>query len=72
MTRDATSGRVTVYVDGKLSGSALSDPGRRTAPVVHIGRIDDAGSAPTYLDGTLDQVRLFSRVLTEDQILALM
>ena len=61
-----------VYVDGELSGSALSDTGRRTAPFANIGRIDDAGGAPSHLNGTLDQLRLFSRVLTEDQILALM
>jgi hypothetical protein len=71
MTRNADSGRVKVYVDGELSGSALSAPGQRTAPVANIGRIDDAGGAPTHFDGTLDQLRLFSRVLTADQILAL-
>ena len=46
MTRNASTGRVEVYVDGELSGSALSDTGRRAAPFANIGRIDDTGGAP--------------------------
>lgn len=72
LTRDATTGAVQVYVDGQLSGSATSDPGVKTTPFQSIGRIDDTGGSPTYLNGTLDDLYVFNRVLTGDEVRSLM
>jgi hypothetical protein len=71
LTRDATTGAVEVYVDGQLSGSATSDTGVKTTPFGSVGRIDDTGGTPAYLAGALDDLYLFSRVLTGDEIRSL-
>jgi MSHA biogenesis protein MshQ len=59
-------------VDGVLSGSATSETGVKTTPFRSIGRIDDTGGAPTYFNGTLDDLYVFNRVLTGDEIRSLM
>ena len=57
-----------VYVDGVLSGSATSETGVKTTPFRSIGRIEDTGGTPTYLAGSLDDLRLYNRVLTAAEI----
>ena len=72
LTRNAASGAVQVYVDGTLSGSATSATGVKTTAFRSIGRIEDTGGTPTYLAGSLDNLRLYNRVLTVAEIQGLM
>jgi uncharacterized repeat protein (TIGR03806 family) len=68
-TRDNTSGAMTVYVDGVLRGSGTGPTGSRTFPLsLRIGSLQTANN---FLNGTLDDVRLYDRVLTAAEIAAL-
>jgi MSHA biogenesis protein MshQ len=71
LTRDAATGRVEVYVDGQPSGSATSDVGVKTTAFRTVGRIDDTGGTPTYFQGAVDDLLIFNRVLTADEVRAL-
>jgi hypothetical protein len=68
-TRNNTSGAMQVYVDGVLRGSGTGPTGSRTfPPSLRIGSLQTANN---YLNGTLDDVRLYNRVLTAGEIAAL-
>jgi hypothetical protein len=71
LTRDAATGAAQVYVDGVLSGAATTDTGVKTTPFRSVGRIDDTAGTPAYLNGTLDDLVLFDRVLTAAEVRAL-
>jgi hypothetical protein len=70
-TRDSATGQVRVYVDGVLSGSAVSEPGLKTTPFTSIGRIQDTAGTHAYFEGRLDELQMFDRVLTQAEIQAL-
>jgi glucose/arabinose dehydrogenase len=72
LTRDAASGRVQVYVDGALGGEAVSATGAKTTPFASLGRIEDTSGAIDYFAGSLDDVRVYDRVLSAAEIAALM
>jgi concanavalin A-like lectin/glucanase superfamily protein len=67
-TRNATTGTVSVYVDGELHDSATSETGNKTMPFSCIGAFEDNGDAIDYFQGILDDVRIYSRVLTAGEI----
>lgn len=67
-TRDNTSGAMRVYVDGVLSGSGTGPTGPRNWPTML--RIGGLQPGYNYLNGTLDEVRLYNRVLTGAEIIA--
>jgi alpha-L-arabinofuranosidase len=68
-TRNNTSGAMQVYVDGVLRGSGSGPTGSRTwPPNLRIGSLQTANNV---LNGTLDDVRLYSRILTADEISAI-
>jgi hypothetical protein len=68
-TRNNTSGAIAVYVDGVLRGSGTGATGSRTFPAnLRIGGIQAGGG---FLNGTLDDVRLYDRVLTVGEIAGL-
>ena len=65
-TRNNTTGAMSVYVDGVLSGSGTGPTGSRSWPTsLRIG-----GLLPgyNYLNGVIDDVRLYDRVLTLAEI----
>jgi hypothetical protein len=70
-TRNATTGRVEVYVDGQLSGSATSEPGVKNTPFRSIGRIEDTAGTHEYFNGRLDELQIFDRVLSQAEIQSL-
>ena len=67
MTRDEVSGRIQIFVDGKL---AKADDGMQTGKkdtaFAALGRI--TGSAKPYFKGQLDDVRIWNRVLSLDDV----
>ena len=68
-TRNNTSGAMQVYVDGVLRGSGTGPTGSRTwPPNLRIGSLQTANN---FLNGTLDDVRLYDRILTAGEIAAL-
>ena len=70
-TRDSATGAMQVFVDGVLQGSMTGPTGARTAPpALRIGSIQ-TGMAGGFLNGTIDEVRLYNWVLTAAEIAAL-
>jgi MSHA biogenesis protein MshQ len=69
-TRNASTGQLQVYVDGVLQGSAVGATGAKTTPFSSIGRIENTNGPATYLKGGLDDVRVYSRILTASEIIA--
>ena len=68
-TRNNTSGAMAVYIDGVPSGSGTGPTGARTAPPnLRIGSLQTGNN---FLNGTIDDVRLYDRVLSASDIAAL-
>lgn len=67
LTRDEATGAGQVYLDGQLAGSGVGDSGSRTAPFMSLARIEKGGS-PGHFRGRLDQVHVFSRVITSAEV----
>jgi hypothetical protein len=68
-TRNNFSGAMAVYVDGVLRGSGTGPTGSRTwPPNLRIGSLQTGNN---FLNGTLDDVRLYDRILTTNEIAAL-
>jgi hypothetical protein len=71
-TRDAVSGRMQLYVDGSLQASAQGPNGIKNAPPhLRLGSIR-SGAASGFLSGTIDDVQIFGRALSADEIPPLM
>jgi hypothetical protein len=68
-TRDAGSGAMNLFVDGKLDSSLTGPTGPRTnPPALHIGSILSGGG---FFNGSISDVALFPQVLTTNQIATL-
>jgi hypothetical protein len=68
-TRNNGTGALAVYVDGVLRGSGTGPTGSRTwPPNLRIGSIQTGNN---FLNGTIDDVRLYDRILTGGEISAL-
>jgi hypothetical protein len=65
-------GELRLYVDGQLvaTKSACTLDSSSTGNTV-IGRAKFGGNQVDFLDGTIDQVHLFDRALTDTEVLAL-
>jgi GH35 family endo-1,4-beta-xylanase len=68
MTRDATTGREQVFVDGVLDGSAVGRTGGITASFTGIGRIENGAGPTNYFAGKLDDIQIYSQTLTAAQV----
>ncbi len=77
MTRDATTGLVQLFVDGVLNSSATLETGNKTTPFTLIGALSDVAVnsiTPTgnnFFNGTLDEVRIYQKVLGQSEVSAL-
>ena len=69
ISRDATSGAVVVYVDGKLSTSGTSGTGVLAERVYSLGRLDNTTRG--LLVGSLDEVAIYDTVLAAGDVAAL-
>jgi hypothetical protein len=67
--RDTVKGELRLYVDGELAGTASACL-PQSGPTGHtvIGRGRFGGGPVDYLDGTADQVHLYDRALSADEI----
>ena len=67
--RDTVKGELRLYVDGRLAGTASACT-PQAAPTGHtvVGRGKYGGNQVDFLDGTVDQVHLYDRALSADEI----
>lgn len=70
---DATTRELRIFVGGVLSGSATlpGAPWNATGPMV-VGRGLSAGAPADHWAGSIDEVRVYSRVLAEDEIVGIL
>lgn len=72
MTRDADTGEISVFVDGQLSGTAQGQTGLfENSPLHDIGRTNDFNDSKpetAYYEGGLDDVRIYDRALSAEEI----
>jgi len=73
LTVDGKSGRVSLYVDGKLDNTGqLAPKDQPSKQVVKIGYTSSNFPRPqSYFQGDLRNVRFYSRKLTDDQVSAI-
>jgi hypothetical protein len=70
-TRNAATGDMALFIDGVLDNSGQNDKWKGTKDAqdfIWIGGLQ-FGNRQQYLDGQLDEVKFFSRVLNEDEIM---
>jgi Family of unknown function (DUF6701)/PA14 domain/Concanavalin A-like lectin/glucanases superfamily/Bacterial Ig-like domain len=72
LTRDQAAGTYKIYIDGALNASGSIATGVIGTAFSSIGRIEDTGGTPEYLNGQLDEVRVYSGVLTDAQVVSIM
>ena len=68
LTWDSSTGLMQIYINGVFYGSVTSGTGDVINTFVGIGRIDDTGGTPVYFDGTIDDLRVYGRVLGATEI----
>ncbi|MBI5160680.1 MAG: glycoside hydrolase family 2 [Micrococcales bacterium] len=70
--RDVTASSLTIYVDGQKAGSVsvLGNGDTATGPLT-VGRGRYNGGPVDYLDGAVDQVRVFDRALSAGEVATL-
>ncbi|TCO55808.1 LamG domain-containing protein [Actinocrispum wychmicini] len=68
-TFDAANRQMRIYVNGELGGSGVLPvaPWRADGPLV-VGRAKFAGQRADYWPGSIDEVRLFNRVISEEEV----
>ena len=69
VSRNATSGLVKIYVDGALSASGTLTTGYLYQRAFGIGRPEN-GQLSNYFPGSLDEVRVYNRPLSDAEVLA--
>lgn len=68
-TRNAGTGALQVFVDGVLEGTATGAVGTKSTPFNSIGRIENTNGPANHLQGSLDDVRVYNRVLTAQEVI---
>lgn len=70
LTGTYTKGNLSLYVDGEYQGSNTGFNGLlpTTTGAVMVGKNYTSASSSGYFNGTIDDVRIFDRVLTAEQI----
>jgi len=71
LTRDAGSGAAQVYLDGGLSDARIGPAGNRALAFRSLGRIESPAGNASVFAGRLDEVTVFSRVITASEVLTL-
>ncbi|GAA0834262.1 LamG-like jellyroll fold domain-containing protein [Streptosporangium amethystogenes subsp. fukuiense] len=68
---DATAQKLRLYVDGRLAGEKAHTSTWNARSNFQIGRTKVDGSFSDYLNGAIDDVHVYSRVLTDSDVRAL-
>ena len=69
LTRDHVTGETKVYVDGVLEDTAVTVTGiKNSTPMSGFGATFGSNGANEYLQGELDDIRIYDRVLTDYEI----
>ena len=68
LTRNAVSGEVSAYVDGVLHEQVIGQIGNNAIPFDAFAVIEDLFGAANYFAGSLDDIRIYNRVLAENEI----
>ncbi|GAB1259530.1 DUF6701 domain-containing protein [Aurantivibrio plasticivorans] len=68
LTRDHTAGSYKIYIDGNLDASGSIATGVIGNSYSSIGRIEDTGGSPEYFQGDLDELRIYSGVLSDADV----
>jgi hypothetical protein len=68
LTRDQATGVTNAYVDGVLENTAISDTGVVTPAFTSIGRLQNTSGSAVYLMGSLDEMKVFTAVLSSTQV----
>lgn len=68
-TRNMASGRMNVYVNGVLGGSGIGS--RAALTIRSTARIGYGYDGATYWNGSLDDVRVYDRMLSAEELLVL-
>ncbi|HEY2760754.1 MAG TPA: LamG-like jellyroll fold domain-containing protein, partial [Pirellulales bacterium] len=77
ITRNSMSGLVQIYVDGVLNASSTLGTGSKTSQFFLIGALSDVAnngttfSGANFFNGSLDEVRIYNRVLTAAEMSSL-
>lgn len=71
LTRNAASGALQIYINGVLNASGTGGTGTIGTSFSSIGKIEDTGGTPTYFNGSLDEIKIFDRVLSGSDIAAI-
>lgn len=71
ITRDAGTGLARIYLNGSLNNQGNLDIGEKIINSNSIGRVEDEGGSPEYLNAEIDDLRIYDRVLTPAEVSAL-
>ncbi|HET6515637.1 MAG TPA: DUF4082 domain-containing protein [Thermodesulfovibrionales bacterium] len=69
--RDGVNGSMSLYVDGQLdaTSSGITTPGGFSSPVpLNIGWLNQSGSSGYHFTGSIDEVAVYNRVLTQNEV----
>jgi concanavalin A-like lectin/glucanase superfamily protein len=66
--RDASTGEITLYVDGVEQASVPSRPGTTTAGPFAVGRGRSAGKATAFFPGAVDSVHVYAGALRDEDV----
>jgi hypothetical protein len=69
--RDINIGKITMYANGQKIGQTNTYPGTLTVQGSYINRIGGPGVWGGYLEGSIDEVRVYNRALSDSEIKAL-
>ena len=65
---DAAAGRVKLYVDGELAGEQVRAVNWPATGAFQIGRAKVSGNPTSFFDGGVDDVRIYSRAITAEEV----
>ncbi|MEU3460771.1 LamG-like jellyroll fold domain-containing protein [Streptomyces sp. NPDC006733] len=69
--RDAASNELKLYVDGRLVATTEPGPADVSTGALSLGRAKYAGQNGDFWNGSIDEVRVFDRALTAEEVAAL-
>ena len=65
---DAPAKQIRLYVDGQPAGTGVRQAGFDATGPLNVGRVRWNGAYQGYWRGFIDEVRLYSRVISEDEL----